>query len=253
MSNISAEIIRKYLNNNDAEIKVFDCIDSTNSEAKRAVEAGLCRDAIFVAEKQTAGRGRCGKSFYSPSGTGLYFTAVLHPETGLGDATGITAAAAVAVADIIVEETKKDPKIKWVNDIFIGKKKVCGILAEAVADSDFSVKALIVGIGINLTTEVFPEELADIAASVGEIDRNKLAGKIFVKLKQFCDALPCRSFMEDYRRYSLILGKTITFSRNGIDYTAEAENISDDGSLEVVTDKGEKMLLNSGEISIKAK
>ncbi len=252
---ISEYGIRAYLGEDqDMEIKTFKTIDSTNSEAKRAISSGSTSEGIFAADHQTEGRGRRGKSFYSPEKSGLYFTMVLHPQTGIADATGITAAAAVATVEVIRQETKKDPKIKWVNDIFIENKKVCGILTEAIADFESDrVEAVIVGIGINLTTDHFPAELENIAGNAGKMNRCKIAALIFRKLKEYCDALPKREFMEKYRKYSLVLGKEITFIRNGINYSATAENILDDGSLEVVTDRGERMVLSSGEISIKPK
>lgn len=251
---LSQKLIKAFLRDNtECAVKVFDTIDSTNSEAKRVIKDGLNIDAIFVAEGQTGGRGRRGKSFFSPNTSGLYFTAVLHPNISLSDATGITAAAAVAVCDIIKNETKKDPKIKWVNDIFIDGKKVCGILTEAVTDFETNkVSAVIVGIGINLTTSDFPSELKNIAGAVGkDIDRNRLSAELFIRLKSLCDTLPEKSFMDSYRGYSMVLGNKIEFSQNGIFYQATAEKIHDDGSLEVQTLSNETFILNSGEISIK--
>ncbi|MBO5869194.1 MAG: biotin--[acetyl-CoA-carboxylase] ligase [Clostridia bacterium] len=237
----------------DIDVYVFKTIDSTNSEAKRAVANGLNVDTIFASDEQTSGRGRRGRSFYSPKTSGLYFSCVLHPNVSLAESTLLTSAAAVAVCEVIEEATKKHPKIKWVNDIFIDNKKVCGILTEAVSDFESGkVQAVIVGIGINVTTEQFPDELNKIASSVGEnINRNYLAAKIFTKLKAFCDSLPSIDFMNEYRNRSLVLGQTIYFNRNGIDYTAKAEAILDDGGLSVITDKNERMILQSGEISIK--
>ncbi len=247
--------IHAYFDENAPEIRIFKSIDSTNSEAKRAIADGLVSDAIFVAEEQTAGRGRQGKSFYSPNGKGLYFTAVLHPNVSLADSTGLTAAAAVAVCEVISEATKKSPEIKWVNDIFIGTKKICGILTEAVSDLESGeVQAIVVGIGLNICIEEFPDELKDIAASLNaRLNRCELSTKLFKRLKNFSDRLPERSFMQDYRRYSLVLGREITFFRNGIFYTAKAVGIHDDGALEVVTEDGEKLILNGGEISIRPK
>ncbi len=248
------ETLKSFLNDgNDCFVKLFDVVDSTNTAAKNAVLEGLDKNALFIAGQQTAGRGRRGKSFYSPAESGLYFSAVFHPNISLSDATGITAAAAVAVTEALKEATKKDPKIKWVNDIFIDNKKVCGILTEAVSDFEKGeIKGVVIGIGINLTTNDFPEELKDIAGSVGaDTDKYVLTAKIYNRLKYFCDRLPCRDFMEDYRKYSLVLGKNIRFNRNGIDHTAIAENILDDGGLVVLTENGERIVLNSGEISIK--
>jgi len=237
----------------ELEIKVFKSIDSTNSEAKREAINGLESDAIFASEAQTSGRGRRGRSFYSPEQSGIYFSCLLHPELSLQDSTSVTSAAAVAVCEAIEEATKKDPKIKWVNDIFIENKKICGILTEAVSDFESGrVQAIIVGIGINLTTEDFPEELKDIAASLNcSLNRCALIADIFKRLKGYCNALPDKGFMEKYRERSLVFGRPIHFIQNGNEYQATAKAIHDNGELEVITDKGETMILNSGEISIK--
>lgn len=248
---LSESGIRAHLDE-ECAVKVFSSIDSTNSEAKRTIDT-FQGDAILASCEQTAGRGRRGRSFYSPNGGGLYFSCVLHPDVSLSDATAITSAAAVAVCESIAEITSRSPKIKWVNDLFIDGKKVCGILTEAVSDFESGrVQAVIVGIGINLTTEIFPEEIRDIAASVGvSVNKNALIASIFKRLKALCATLPDKSFMELYRDYSLVLGRDINFERNQVKYKAKAVAINDDGSLEVVTENGEKMLLNSGEISIK--
>lgn len=241
------------LNEEGVTVRVFQSIDSTNTEAKRAVANGLTENALFVANEQTAGRGRRGRSFYSPKEHGIYFSCVLHPEVSLADSTAITSACAVAVCESLRQITKKDPKIKWVNDIFIEGYKVCGILTEAISDFESGrVQAVIVGIGINLTNEAFPDELKDIASSVGvRVDRCALVADIYSRLKALCDGLPDRSFMDRYRNYSLVLGRTVCFNRNGQDYQATARAIHDNGELEVITDSGETMLLNSGEISVK--
>ncbi len=236
----------------NSTVKCFDTINSTNTEAKKTIQEGLVGDGLFVAHNQTEGRGRLGKSFFSPNG-GLYMSIVIHPNISLSDATLITPAAAVAVVEAIQNATKKHPLIKWVNDIFIDGKKVCGILTEAVSDFEKGIaKAIIIGIGINVDKVDFPEELKEIAGSLNcPIDKIQLAADIFNRLKEICDRLPDKSFMDDYRKYSLILGKTITFNRNGKDYTSIAKNILNDGSLEVLTNENQQLILNSGEISIK--
>ncbi len=250
---LSESGILAHLGDENVKIEVFKSIDSTNSEAKRRIAQGLECDAIFASEEQTAGRGRRGKSFYSPTSSGIYFSAVIHPEVGLLDSTAITSAAAVAVCEALSEITNKRPKIKWVNDIFIDGRKVCGILTEAVSDLESGrVQAVIVGIGINVTTEDFPEDIRDIAGALGNnIDRCALISDIFKRLKSFSEQLPDRSFMDAYRKHSLVIGKDITFVRNNVDYTAHAVTIHDDGGLEVVTENAEVVILNSGEISIK--
>ncbi len=254
MSKLSKTKIEEYLpNGENTEIYVFDTIDSTNSEAKRRINHGFTSDGIFIAEHQTEGRGRRGKSFFSPANSGLYFTALLHPHTSIEDTVGITAATAVVVTEVLENTTKKHPKIKWVNDIFIDNKKVCGILVEAVSDFEANInKAVIIGIGINLTTEDFPEDIKETAGNIGTMpDKNLLSAELFKGLKSICKELPERKFMDKYREKSLILNKTITFCRNGINYTATATDILNDGSLKVYTDTGEALYLNSGEISIK--
>lgn len=251
---LSESGIKARLSGEDStDVHVFKCIDSTNSEAKRRIAEGYEADAIYASEEQSAGRGRRGKSFFSPKTSGIYFSAVLHPNATLSDSTAITSAAAVAVCDAIAEFTNKKPMIKWVNDIFIDNKKVCGILTEAVSDLESGrVQAVIVGIGINVTTSDFPDELNGIAGSIGKgIDRCALIADIYKRLKDFADRLPSREFMNAYREHSLVIGRDITFTRNGASYTARGSNIHDDGSLEVMTSDGETMLLNSGEISIK--
>ncbi len=245
--------IRAYMNDSSVDVRVFQVIQSTNTEAKKAVTDGLTSNALFVANEQTAGRGRHGRSFYSPKEHGIYFSCVLHPEVSLADSTAITSAAAVAVCESLKAATKKHPLIKWVNDIFIDNYKVCGILTEAISDFESGrVDAVIVGIGINLTTESFPDELKSIAASVGvKLDRCALVADIYSRLNELCSTLPDKTFMNRYREYSLVLGKTVNFNRNGIQYQAKAVAIHDNGELEVICDSGEKMILNSGEISVK--
>lgn len=247
--------IKAYLGNDDIDIKVYKTIDSTNTQAKRDVTNGAVRDAIYVSNEQTGGRGRSGKSFYSPKSSGLYFSFVLHPKVSLAESVCLTSAAAVAVCDAIENTTKKHPKIKWVNDIFIDNKKICGILTEAVSDFESgNIQAVIVGIGINLTTKIFPEDIKDIASCLGEsIDKNQFVADIYKRLREFCSMLPERSFMDAYRAYSLVLGNTVNFNRNGKNYIAEAKDILDDGSLVVLTDEHERIVLQSGEISIKLK
>lgn len=255
---LSVAGIRAHLDGESAKnvaVRVFKSIDSTNNEAKRAIAEGLCGEAIFASEEQTAGRGRRGRSFFSPNGSGLYFTAVLRTDAELSDATAVTTAAAVATADAIGKLTSHAPKIKWVNDVLIDGKKVCGILTEAVTDLESGgVQALIVGIGINLSTARFPEELKDIAGNIGSADkviRNKLTAEIFTNLKAFCEKLPDRGYMARYRELSAVIGKEIYFERDGVRRNATALDILDDGGLKCRLEDGGTMILRSGEISIR--
>ena len=245
------EKLREFFKNKGLNpfIKIYDVVGSTNDEAKKLC-LGFSGEGLIIADGQTSGRGRQGHTFYSPSEKGLYFTAVLRPNTSLLDSTPLTAAAALAVVEALEDVQIKNAAIKWVNDIFIGDRKICGILAESVFVGG-EYKAAIIGIGINITTEKFPDEIKDVAGSIGkEIDRDALAAEIFIKLKRLCDALPDRSFMKKYAEKCFILGRKITFSRGGKDYVGVAERIDENGALIVSTSDG-KMTLQSGEISIK--
>ena len=226
----------------------YDTLDSTNTEARRKINENIKMPAVFIADKQTSGRGRRGKTFFSEGG--LYMSILL--DTAEKDIVLLTTLASVAVAEAIEETANTVVGIKWVNDIFIDNKTVCGILTEAVSDFEANrVQAVIIGIGINLTTDVFPAEISEIAGSVGSVNRCYLAAEIFKRLKAGCEVLSQRSFMDDYRKYSLVIGKEVEFSRNGIDYIATARNIADDGSLLVITKEGEEITLNCGEISVR--
>lgn len=229
-------------------VKVYSEIDSTNSEAKRLAAAGFKTPVLLLAESQTAGRGRMGRQFFSPQNTGLYLSFMYSPAISFADSVTVTSAAAVAVAKAIEELTELKPQIKWVNDIYIDGKKVCGILTEAVTGQKTYI---IVGIGVNITTEAFPDELKAIASSLGKlIDRNKLAVLIVENLIKLISELPDRTFIEDYRQRSLVLGKEVVFTSKDYQQTGRAVGIDRDGGLMVETPDG-TVVLNTGEISLK--
>ncbi len=237
------------------DVRVFAEIDSTNTEARR-----VCRDetvrspVLLIADSQTSGRGRQGKSFYSPAGTGLYMTLLLPARDAPADTVPVTTMTGTAVAEALEAVSKRQFGIKWVNDIFAGGKKLAGILCEQTADPHTPGQTdLIIGIGINLTTEVFPAELRGIAASAGDpgIDRSLLAADIASRILALASDLHDRSYMESYRRHSIVLGKTVTYRSGGEIRTAEAVSIDDDAALHVRRPDGIEEVLNSGEISIR--
>ena len=147
----------------------YGTIDSTNSEAKRYGLSGGAIPAVFVAREQTAGRGRMGRSFYSPNGTGLYYSMLLPLPEKTDHAVSLTAAAAVAAAEAISRVLGCEVGIKWVNDLYRDGKKVAGILCESFPYED--KRLAVIGIGINLSTQQFPEELAEVAASLFGTDQ----------------------------------------------------------------------------------
>lgn len=225
----------------------LDAVDSTSNEARRYAEDLGEIPALFVADAQSAGRGRMGRSFYSPKG--VYMTLLMDGDT---DLTGLTAAVAVAALHATDALTGGRAEIKWVNDLLLDGKKFCGILAES-----FSVgerRFVSVGVGVNVGTPSFPEELSDIARSVGsESDRETVANKLADELCRLISASVRgeREYMREYRERSAVLGKRITFIRDGEAREATAESIRDDGALLVRTDRGELIVLFGGEISVR--
>ncbi len=233
-----------------ADVLCFETVDSTNLEAKRQVKSGCRLPLLIVADSQTAGKGRMGRSFYSPSSTGLYMSYVYEPETAFSDSITVTSAAAVAVVRAIEKLTDLTPEIKWVNDIYIEGKKVCGILTEAVtADKT----AVIIGIGVNITTSGFPIDLRETATSLNaDIDRNELIKEIVDNLVELIKGLPQRTFLPEYKKKSLVLGKEICFLTNGKAQEGVSVDINQDGGLVVKTEDG-LLTLSTGEITLRLK
>ena len=229
---------------------LFSSIDSTNSEAKRHAMRGGASPALFLAEEQTAGRGRMGRSFFSPKSTGIYLSILFPTDDALSDPVTATTASAVAARRAILQITGLELGIKWVNDLYLKGKKVCGILAESffVGQERF----LIVGVGVNLSTTEFPEELLGKAGSLFSEETN-LRDTLAVELAKQLLSLLCnpRDFMDEYRAASIVLGKEITYLQNQMDYCGVAESIDDLGRLTVRHKDGTSALLASGEISLR--
>ncbi len=190
----------------ELEVEVFGETDSTNNEAKRRLGEGDRKDILFLAERQTGGRGRLGHSFFSPAGTGIYMTLSMELVKPLYRPERITLAAAVAVVRVRRPYLTEDPGLKWVNDIFYKGKKVTGILSEAISDLETGlIQHIIVGIGINVRPMDFPDELKDIAGSFSleKPGRNELAGRIADELIKLYRNPEDDSFMQEYMRYSI--------------------------------------------------
>ena len=233
-------------------VRLYKTIDSTNTEARRQYEAGLHGPALLISEEQTAGRGRHGRTFYSPAETGIYMTVLFPVDASFEDARRATAKTAVSVYRGLRDVTGLSAGIKWVNDLYLYGKKICGILVETVL-SDGGVKALIVGIGINLTTEDFPEELREKAGSVGLApDRTELVREILTYLFRELRDLRDLSYLADYRGASVVLGRTVSFEdADGETVCGEAREIDQDGALLVELSDGTYKTLLSGEVSIR--
>lgn len=259
---LSAEGIKIFLNPkyNENYIRVYKTIDSTNQEAKKfLMDDDIPHGTVLLSEEQTAGRGRFQRKFFSPSNNGIYMSVILRPNIELSKAIHITTSAAVSVCRAIENLTNKRPKIKWVNDIFLDEKKICGILTEASGNFESGrVENVVVGIGINFKTKEadFPDDIKDVAGSIFEgeepnITRNQLVAEILNELLYMCDNLEDKSIMQEYKVLSFVLGKKVSFLKNNRLNKAKAVDISDEGALVVQYENGDLDYLNSGEISIK--
>ena len=250
---LSAQGLRDALGFGDhgLDVRVFDTLDSTNRYAKELAKNGEATHALICASSQTAGRGRMGKSFYSPDGSGVYFSILCPFELSSACATSVTSAAAVAVMRAIRALTGKQTEIKWVNDLYLDGKKVCGFLAETLlmGRSGF----LVLGIGINWYAAPFPTELSEIAGSVGAVGvaRSTLIARIYRELTPYLSDPSNRAWLEEYRAHSAVIGKDIVWTENGVSRKGRAVGIDDLGGLCVQTEDGESCTLQSGEISVR--
>ena len=256
---LSDEGIRKGLRDElkDIDIVIYDEIDSTNTEAKRRLYSSDVKDfTVIVADMQKGGRGRTGKSFTSPKGSGVYFSIILHPKDSYDfsyfDLT--TVKAAVAVAEGIRESTGKQAEIKWVNDLFLKGKKICGILSELDADFESrSVKSVIVGIGINVNEprdDSF-KDLKDIAGYIGtDVIRNEILSCVLNAFYKNNYVKSDKEIIDYYKKHSLVIGRDLSFVLNGKKYSAKGVDINDKGNL-IVDTGSERLTLSSGEVSIK--
>lgn len=253
---LSSEGIHAYLAEDlkQLPIYVYQQIGSTNTEAKQQALNGAPHGTIILAEEQTQGRGRLGRKFYSPKGTGIYMSIILRPQLHLNQAIQVTTTVAVAICRVIEKLTNQNPHIKWVNDIYLGKQKICGILTEAVTDFESGqVEFIILGIGLNVNTVDFSADLHEIAGSLNpkDVTRNQLCAHLLNELFSLFSKLNDPQVLEEYKSKSNVLGNWITFMKNQESYEAFAEDINEQGGLVVRLKNDEKMILNSGEISIR--
>ncbi len=249
---VRVNLFQKY---KSCPIMVLGTTDSTNTQAKKLAADGAKHGTLILAEEQTAGRGRYGKSFFSPHGAGLYMSVILKPVLGMAESQMITIAAAVAVCRAIEKLTDKKPQIKWVNDVYLDCKKVCGILTEAVTDFESGViESIIVGVGVDcsIKEESLPPELRGIVGSLGdgEVSRNRLAAEIYSGILDGFDTLGSEIIIDEYRKRSLMFGKDICFMRGIEQLNASVTGISDSGALIVRLESGEDTELQSGEVAI---
>ncbi|MBQ7363068.1 MAG: biotin--[Clostridia bacterium] len=238
-------------------IIVFESTGSTNDDARAYARTHPEeRAALIVANSQTSGRGRLGRSFLSPASRGIYMSILLiRPELAPADAPLITAYAATVVRQAISDVCSLDTRIKWVNDITVSDKKLSGILTEGALLPDGSYEYCTVGIGINVSGCVFPPELKDIATSLecegAAVGREALIARItelFFKKLNTVGTLPVA---EEYRQHSSVIGRRVTVIKPDTRYGAEVTGITDRCELMLSLDGGGTEILSTGEVSIR--
>lgn len=251
-------------------IHCYKSVDSTNNMAKRLATESSSPLSLIVSETQTAGRGRMGRSFYSPDSSGIYMSLLIRPDFDTSKSILVTTAASVAVCRAIESLSGIQCQIKWVNDIYLEGRKIGGILTEGVSNFETGqVEHLVIGIGINYSTPKsnFPEAIQSIAGSLFEGNvpqyrnsmelpsRNQLIGTICSELLQLLKNLNPSDFMEEYKSRSLLLGHPVSFttpSPSGpVTQFGKAIDINPQGGLVVLLEDGTEMNINSGEVTLR--
>ena len=249
---ITAEISTDFFAHN---VCIYDEIDSTNIAAK--ANAHLPDGTLFVAERQTKGRGRLGREWSSEKGTGIFMSILLKPDIELEKVAQITLAAGIGVCRALSELCGVDAKIKWPNDIVIGTKKVCGILTELSADMD-GVNYVVVGIGINIHNTEFDTELCEKATSLyietcRHFDRSEIIRSIMYETEKYYKKLLSDgfdSFREEYKTLCANIGKDVLIIKDNVSTPAHCTDISDTGDL-IVKIGDDVHTVRSGEVSVR--
>ena len=258
---LSPQGIRKYLKPEyrSLELTVLPTVPSTNALLREKANQGCGEGCVVIADEQTAGRGRYGRSFFSPGETGVYLSLLLRPAAySPRQAVCLTAAAAVAMCQAIEAVSGQTPGIKWVNDIFLRGRKVCGILTEAAVGLETgALDYMVLGAGVNVypPAEDFPEEIRSIAGAVLEHRladaKNRLTGEFLNCFLDFYAHPEQKNYLEGYRSRSLAVGRNITVLSGDHAVSAYACGIDDDCRLLVRYENGETAALSYGEIGIR--
>lgn len=257
---LSKSGILKYLDNPSLfDVQVFKTIDSTNTALRKIAMENGKEGMIYAASEQTKGKGRRGRDFYSPENSGIYFSLLLRPQGyDMEKASSVTTMAAAAVSLAMDHVFNVNSKIKWVNDIFVDNKKVCGILTEANYDLEsHSMDFAVLGIGINIYSpdNSFPKELREIAGFLSKEKitegKNRLLAETINNFWKFYTSKNDEEYLSIYRKKSLVLGKNIYILSPEGKKKAKAVSIDDHCHLIVEYPDKQKETLSSGEISIR--
>lgn len=251
---LSRQGIHKYLAHS-VDIRVYDCVDSSNNVAKRLAAEGCAEGTVVIALTQSGGKGRMGRKFFSPEGSGVYMTLILHPEPR--KVSMLTVLAAVAVAEGIEKAGGKHAQIKWVNDVFVDGRKCCGILTEAVADLESGgVEYAVVGMGVNVSEPKggFADEIKAVASAAceGVADaRNKVAAHIIDEYLSRYYAFDRDRIAAEYKSRSFLIGREITVVKPDCERQAKTIDIDGECHLIVEYEDGAREALSAGEVRLK--
>lgn len=241
------------------EIYYFDTLDSTNNQAKMLAESKADNGALVVAEVQTNGRGRRGRAWESPTGSGVWMSLILKPEIEITNASMLTLVMAIAVAKACNENYGMETLIKWPNDIVADGKKICGILTEMSVENN-RINHIVIGIGINVNTLDFPSEIEDKATSIYKetkvkIKRAELINAVMEKFEEeyalFMENQNLKKQLETYNRLLANKDKRVRVFEGNCNYTGVARRINEKGELLVEKDNGEQVNVYAGEVSVR--
>ena len=253
---LDKKILEQYLDQK-LNITIFDELDSTNNYLKKLGSQGEKENQLVIALSQTGGRGRMGRSFYSPNGTGIYFSLLLHPEFSAEKSLLLTVMAAVSVAETVMKYNKNDVKIKWVNDVYIDGKKVCGILTEGSINADKKLEYAVVGIGINVIAPEngFPDDIKTSATAVfpgkaEELIKEKIVADVVNKFFSMYNS-DDNDYIRRYKEYSYLTGKEINIISYDSVRPATVIDITDDCHLLVKNENDEIEEISSGDVSVR--
>lgn len=237
----------------------YDSLASTNLQAKLDAENGAAEGTLIVADMQTAGRGRRGRGWSSPSGMNVYFTLILKPDFAVEMASMVTLAMGIAVAEGIRETCGVEARIKWPNDIVVGGKKVCGMLAEMSVERDY-IHYIVIGAGINVGEQVFPAEIAPVAVSLYQECGRKIsrAGLIVNVMKAFESAYDIfrekgdlSGLLERYHALLVNKDREVRVLDPKGEYRGISRGINRTGELLVETEDGAVREVYAGEVSVR--
>lgn len=257
---ISSSGIKKYLTKDKDlfRIEIFDELKSTNDYLKTG---DYGEGTVVIAKRQLEGKGRLGRSFYSPSDTGLYLSVLLKPDMEVSEATLITALASVCVLETIEELTGEEAAIKWVNDIFFKGKKVSGILTEASMDLENNrLRYVVLGVGVNLTCPKggFPKDVCETGGWIFDNEnrpndlKNRFTAILLKKIFYYYNRLSLKEYMNKYSEKSMVIGEMVSIYKAGeLTGTGKALRIDDKAGLVVLRDNGREEILRSGEVSVR--